>query len=133
MRFTVDRLDHLVLAVRDIEIACSWYQRVLGMTHEEYGQNSRSALSFGGQKINLRPADADPKGWATSHRVNPGSADLCFVTAVGAQQVVAHLHACGVAIERGPVARLGALGPMTSVYCRDPDGNLIEVATYLGD
>jgi catechol 2,3-dioxygenase-like lactoylglutathione lyase family enzyme len=133
MRFAVDRLDHLVLTVRDLAVTCSWYQRVLGMTHEEYGQNSRSALSFGGQKINVRPADADPKIWFTSQAVAPGTADLCFVTAVGAEQVVAHLHICGVAIELGPVARLGALGPMTSVYCRDPDGNLIEIATYLQD
>ena len=133
MRFAVDRLDHLVLNVSDVATACAWYQRVLGMTHEEYGQHSRSALSFGGQKINVRPADADPVAWSTARAVSPGMADLCFITAVGAREVVAHLHNCGVMIELGPVARLGALGPMTSVYCRDPDGNLIEVATYLGD
>ncbi len=132
MRFTVDRLDHIVLTVRDVAATCGWYQRVLGMTHEEYGQHNRSALSFGGQKINVRPADADPKSWFTSDQVSPGTADLCFVTAVGAQDIVAHLRACGVAIELGPIGRLGALGPMTSVYCRDPDGNLIEVSTYLG-
>lgn len=133
MRFTVDRLDHLVLTVRDVAVTCAWYQRVLGMTHEEYGQHSRSALSFGGQKINVRPADADPKAWFTSKDIAPGTADLCFVTAVGPAEVVAHLRSCGVAVELGPVARLGALGPMESVYCRDPDGSLIEVATYLAD
>ncbi len=132
MRFTVDRLDHLVLNVRDVAATCAWYQRVLGMTHEEYGQNSRSALMFGGQKINVRPADADERAWSTARAVSPGTADLCFVTAVRAEDVVAHMDACRVAIELGPVARLGALGPMTSVYCRDPDGNLIEISTYLG-
>ena len=40
--------------------------------------------------------------------------------------VAAHLIACGVAIEEGPVPRTGALGPMRSVYVRDPDQNLIE-------
>lgn len=55
MRFTVDRLDHVVLTVRDIEVSASWYQRVLGMEREEYGRHNRAALKFGGQKINLRP------------------------------------------------------------------------------
>jgi catechol 2,3-dioxygenase-like lactoylglutathione lyase family enzyme len=88
---------------------------------------------FGGQKINIRPLSADDQAWITGARVAPGTADLCFVTAVGAGDVVGHLHACGVEIELGPVARLGALGPMKSVYCRDPDGNLVEIATYLPD
>ncbi len=133
MRFTVDRLDHLVLSVRDVEMTSAWYQRVLGMGHEEYGQHRRSALVFGGQKINLRPMDIDQRSWGTARAVAPGTADLCFVTAVGSADVLAHMHACGVAVELGPVARLGALGPMTSVYCRDPDGNLLEIATYLPD
>jgi catechol 2,3-dioxygenase-like lactoylglutathione lyase family enzyme len=131
MRFTVDRLDHIVLNVRDVERTTNWYQRVLGMSHEEYGQNRRTALVFGGQKINLRPVDADPQAWSTARNVAPGMADMCFVTAVGAPEVVQHLQGCGVMVELGPVARLGALGPMTSVYCRDPDGNLVEIATYL--
>jgi catechol 2,3-dioxygenase-like lactoylglutathione lyase family enzyme len=38
-----------------------------------------------------------------------------------------------VTVEKGPVSRLGALGPMSSVYCRDPDGNLIELSSYLED
>ena len=133
MRFTVDRLDHLVLNVRDVAMTTAWYQRVLGMSHEEYGQHRRSALVFGGQKLNLRPAETDERSWSTARAVAPGTADMCFVTAVGSADVVAHLHDCGVMVELGPVARLGALGPMMSVYCRDPDGNLIEIATYLPD
>ncbi len=62
-----------------------------------------------------------------------GTADLCFVTAVGPDDVMEHLARCGVAVETGPVERIGALGVMLSVYCRDPDGNLIEIATYLGE
>jgi catechol 2,3-dioxygenase-like lactoylglutathione lyase family enzyme len=133
MRFAVDRLDHLVLNVRDVELTVGWYQRVLGMAHEEYGKRNRSALVFGGQKINVRPVSADRNEWATGREVLPGSADMCFVTAVGSEDVVNHLRSCGVAVEHGPVERLGALGPMTSVYCRDPDGNLVEIATYLPD
>jgi catechol 2,3-dioxygenase-like lactoylglutathione lyase family enzyme len=131
MRFTIDRIDHLVLNVRDVEIAASWYQRVLGMEREEYSVHSRTALKFGGQKINLRPCDTDPTRWVTGANDRPGAADLCFITAVGPDSVIEHLRACGVAILDGPVQRDGALGPMQSVYCRDPDGNLVEISTYL--
>lgn len=131
MRFTVDRLDHLVLNVRDVEITCSWYQRVLGMEREEFGTAGRTALKFGGQKINVRPHDADLGTWPTGVISTPGSADLCFITAVGEEDVIEHLRGCGVNILLGPVDKEGALGPMRSVYCRDPDGNLIEVSSYL--
>jgi catechol 2,3-dioxygenase-like lactoylglutathione lyase family enzyme len=131
MRFTIDRLDHLVLNVKDVEITASWYQRVLGMEREEFGADDRTALKFGGQKINVRPADADLGTWPTGVNDAPGGADLCFVTAVGPEDVIGHLHSCGVAILAGPVDRTGALGPIRSVYCRDPDGNLIEISSYL--
>ena len=131
MRFTVDRLDHLVLNCADVEITASWYQRVLGMDREEFGAQKRTALRFGGQKINLRPVVADQKEWSTASKVLSGSADFCFVTAVGPADVVRHLEQCGVAIEEGPAAKYGALGPITSVYCRDPDGNLVEISSYL--
>jgi catechol 2,3-dioxygenase-like lactoylglutathione lyase family enzyme len=131
MRFTVDRLDHIVLHCDDVDVTASWYQRVLGMDREEFGEVPRTALKFGGQKINLRPVKADLSRWHTSDQVVYGSADLCFITAVGAAQIVEHLRKCGVAVVEGPVAKYGALGPMTSVYCRDPDGNLVEIATYL--
>ncbi len=130
MRFTVDRLDHIVITCRDLEVTSSWYQRVLGMEREEYGRNRRTALRFGGQKINLRPYGAE--GWSTADDALPGSQDLCFVTAVQAEDIVEHLEQCGVAVIDGPTPRIGALGPTTSVYCHDPDGNLIELASYAG-
>ncbi|GAD10041.1 lyase [Gluconobacter frateurii NBRC 103465] len=128
MRFTVDRLDHIVLTVRDRTISASWYQRVLGMDIEEYGRNNRVALCFGGQKINLRPENSE--GWETAEGAQPGTSDLCFTSAIASEDVIRHLEKCGVAVTEGPVARLGALGPITSVYCRDPDGNLVEIASY---
>ncbi|HUN43950.1 MAG TPA: VOC family protein [Acetobacteraceae bacterium] len=131
MRFTIDRIDHLVLNVADLEITAAWYQRVLGMEREEFGPHRRTALKFGGQKINLRPADSDPGSWVTGVNAAPGAGDLCFITAVGPADVIAHLHDCGVTVLEGPVPRDGALGPMRSVYCRDPDGNLVEIASYL--
>jgi len=130
VRFTVDRLDHLVLNCRDVEITAAWYQRVLGMEREDFCRDQRTALKFGGQKLNLRPADADTRAWAAAEHPLPGTQDMCFVSAVGPDNVIEHLHRCGVAIEQGPVERNGALGPMQSVYCRDPDGNLIEISTY---
>ena len=131
MRFTVDRLDHIVINVRDVEISASWYQRVLGMEREDFGPDKRTALKFGGQKLNLRPAEHDKRSWITGTCAEPGAVDACFITAVGPGNVVEHLHSCRVAIEAGPVSREGALGPISSVYCRDPDGNLIEIASYL--
>jgi catechol 2,3-dioxygenase-like lactoylglutathione lyase family enzyme len=131
MRFTVDRLDHIVINCRDVEITASWYQRVLGMEREDFGENRRTALKFGGQKINLRPIEADISAWVTGVNSEPGAVDACFITAVGPEDVIQHLHECGVAVLSGPVSRAGALGPMESVYCRDPDGNLIEIASYL--
>ena len=131
MRFTVDRLDHIVINCRDIEITASWYQRVLGMEREDFGEDRRTALKFGGQKLNLRPHDHDKRSWIAASNTDPGAADVCFITALGHEDVVDHLRTCNVAVEAGPVARTGALGPMQSVYCRDPDGNLVEIASYL--
>ena len=130
MRFAVDRLDHLVITCRDVETSASWYQRVLGMERDTFGEQRRTALKFGGQKINLRPETATHEAWFTGEASVPGSQDLCFVVTVPPEDVVAHLHACGIAVELGPVPKAGALGPIMSVYCRDPDGNLIEIATY---
>lgn len=133
MRFAVDRLDHLVITCRDVEISASWYQRVLGMEREEFGPHRRTSLRFGGQKINLRPVNETQEEWFTGAAGGvPGTDDLCFVVTMKSEQVTEYLRACGVAVEVGPVAKAGALGPIMSVYCRDPDGNLIEIASYSG-
>jgi len=131
MRFTVDRIDHVVLNVKDVEISAAWYGRVLGMEREDFGPDNRTALKFGGQKLNLRPTGADKHKWIAATDTSPGTTDLCFITATVAEDVIAHLHDHGVMIELGPVPRTGALGPIRSVYCRDPDGNLVEIASYL--
>jgi catechol 2,3-dioxygenase-like lactoylglutathione lyase family enzyme len=130
MRFTIDRIDHIVLNVADVEITAAWYQRVLGMDREDFGANNRTALKFGGQKINLRPHDSDVYSWPTGATHQTGAGDLCFITAVPPDEVVGHLQGCGVPIVQGPVEKAGALGPIQSVYCRDPDGNLVEISSY---
>jgi catechol 2,3-dioxygenase-like lactoylglutathione lyase family enzyme len=123
----IDRLDHLVLTVRDMDVTVAFYVRALGMQAVSFGAGRR-ALVFGQQKINLHPADAPLKPHAL--RPTPGSADLCFVTSMQISEVVAHLDNVGVALEQGPVSRTGALGDIISVYFRDPDSNLIEVSCY---
>jgi catechol 2,3-dioxygenase-like lactoylglutathione lyase family enzyme len=123
----IERIDHLVLTVADVELTVSFYTEVLGMEAVTFGEGRR-ALSFGEQKINLHQAgrEIDPK----AARPMPGSADLCLVTHCSAQQIQAWLRGRNVEIEEGPVPRTGALGPTISIYFRDPDGNLIEVSTY---
>ena len=119
-------LDHLVLTVASIERTCDFYERVFGMAREIFA-GGRSALTFGSQKINLHEAgnEFDPKAL---HPV-PGSADLCFIVEdVAAAQ--AKLETEGVEVIEGPAPRTGAQGPILSIYCRDPDGNLIELSQY---
>ena len=130
MRFAVDRLDHLVINCRDVEVMASWYQRVLGMEREDFGSPPRIALKFGGQKINLRPVTVPQADWMAAEVLAVGTQDLCFIVAVAPEEIIGQFHACGVRIEAGPVTRTGALGAMGSVYCRDPEGNLIEVSSY---
>jgi catechol 2,3-dioxygenase-like lactoylglutathione lyase family enzyme len=127
MPFAVNRIDHVVLNCRDVDTTVDWYVRVLGMRREVFGEG-RIALVFGNQKINVRPSGAP--NWETGAVDTPGSLDLCFIAGLSADEIGEHLRACGVTITAGPVTKIGALGPMTSHYCRDPDGNLIEVATY---
>ncbi len=123
----IDRLDHLVLTVADIGQTCAFYGDLLGMEVVTFGAG-RKALRFGAQKINLHEAGKEFEPKALTPR--PGSADLCFVTATPLEQVTERLSAAGIALEDGPVPRTGATGPITSVYLRDPDGNLIELSTY---
>ena len=124
----IDRLDHLVLTVASIDASCAFYQRVLGMTIVGFGQG-RIALSFGNQKINLHQAGREFVPHA--HRPVPGSADLCFITAMPLDAAMAHVRAQGVEIIEGPVDRTGATGPLRSFYFRDPDSNLIEISNYV--
>jgi catechol 2,3-dioxygenase-like lactoylglutathione lyase family enzyme len=123
----IERLDHLVLTVRDIDATCAWYERALRMRVETFGAG-RVALRFGSQKINLHRAgyEWEPK----ADHPTPGSADLCFVTSLPIENVIEHLRSCDLALIDGPVERTGALGPMQSIYLRDPDGNLIELSNY---
>lgn len=127
MSIEIDRLDHLVLTVASIDATCEFYSRVLGMRVTRFGEG-RTALRFGHQKINLHEVGREFEPRAA--HATAGSGDLCLISAVPLEAVVAHLDACGVTIIEGPVAKTGATGPIRSVYFRDPDDNLVEVSVY---
>ena len=128
--FVIDRFDHIVLTVRDLAATLRFYERVLGarvIPPPADGKGS-AAIAFGRQKINIHVKGREFEPKAT--QVTVGSGDFCLITEAPPEQVMRHVEGCGVAIELGPVKRQGALGPMMSVYFRDPDGNLLEVARY---
>ncbi len=130
MSVRIDRIDHVVMTVQDVDATCDFYARVLGMRVVTFAGH-RKALAFGTQKINLHQAgrEFEPK----AARPTPGSVDLCLITTSTLADVAAELAACGVAILGGPVDKTGATGPIRSIYFRDPDANLIEVSTYDAD
>ncbi|MBK5101425.1 MAG: VOC family protein [Desulfobacteraceae bacterium] len=125
MRIT--HIDHLVLTVEDINKTTRFYESVLGMEKEMFGE-SRVALKFGNQKINVhqKGKEFEPKAKTPT----PGSADLCFITDTEISQTIEHIKSKGIEIIEGPVERTGAEGSILSIYFRDPDCNLIEVAYY---
>lgn len=128
-RLSIECLDHLVLTVRDVDATIAFYAGVLGMRAETFDEGRR-ALHFGEQKLNLHEAGAQIA--PSAEAVTPGSADLCFITRTPVEGVLRMLEDHGIAVEQGPVERSGATGQLLSVYVRDPDGNLVELANRLG-
>lgn len=124
----IRNIDHIVLTVTNISTTCDFYSRVLGMEVTSFG-NGRKALSFGNQKINLHQngLEIEPK----ADHPAPGSADICFISDTSMPDIIEHLRNHDIEILLGPVERTGACGPITSVYFRDPDGNLLEVSNVI--
>lgn len=124
----ITQLDHLVLTVKDINQALYFYKEILGMEVLSFGEG-RKALRFGIQKINLHQAgkEFEPK----AYQPTSGSADLCFLVDTPIQQIIEELGIHQITIEEGPVKRTGAMTEIVSVYIRDPDHNLIELANTL--
>ena len=123
-------LDHLVLTVKDINATIRFYTTVLGMAQVSFAGN-RQALQFGNQKINLHQQRDEIEPHAA--QPTPGSADLCFITDIPLEQVIDHVQSCGVSVLAGPVQRMGSTGALLSIYIRDPDGNLMEIANLVID
>lgn len=121
----IEKLDHLVLTVKDIAATSDFYQTALGMKTVTFAEN-RKALVFNTGKINLHEADNEFKPKAL--RPTPGSADLCFITKTPVFAVAQKLRSLSIPIIEGPLKKTGAFGPLLSIYLRDPDGNLIEIS-----
>jgi len=123
----IDHIDHIVLTTRDKEGCIRFYTEILGMKLEKFSEN-RLALKFGEQKINLHEwgREFEPR----AHVAAPGTLDLCFIAAVPLAKVIQRLNEKKIPILEGPVAKTGAMGPMQSVYVRDPDLNLVEISVY---
>jgi catechol 2,3-dioxygenase-like lactoylglutathione lyase family enzyme len=128
----IDHIDHIVLTTRDKEGCIRFYTQVLGMklTRFKTPTEERIAFSFGSQKINLHEwgREFTPR----AHVAAPGTLDLCFIAAVSLEEVMGKLRKAKVQIIEGPVMKTGALGPIRSVYVRDPDLNLVEISVYNG-
>ena len=126
----LDRVDHIVLTTRDLDACVRFYTEALGMKLEKFRTptEERLALKFGQQKINLHVWGKEfaPR----AHVAVPGSLDLCFISSLPLPEVIVKLKSNDVAILEGPVKKTGALGPMSSVYVRDPDLNLVEISVY---
>lgn len=120
------RIDHVVLYATDVDRTVRFYERC-GMERETF-DDGRVAVRFGEAKINLHQAGDEYVPHA--HSPEPGSADICLVVEDDAADVAAHLESAGIELVAGPVEKTGAQGPMDSVYVRDPDGNLVEFASY---
>jgi catechol 2,3-dioxygenase-like lactoylglutathione lyase family enzyme len=127
MKIKIEKIDHIVLTVTDIEQTCDFYNRVLGMEVITFG-GDRKALKFGQQKINLHQVDRtfEPKALHPT----PGSIDLCLIAETPLQEVITHLQNCRIEIIENIVKRTGAIGAIESIYIRDRDGNLIEISNY---
>ncbi len=120
----VHTLDHIALVVADLKNTCDFYERVLGMKSREE-RPGKWCLEFGASKISLHdPRHVPPDAAGAS----PGTGVFCVLTDASVTDIVAHLKREGVTILMGPIDRVGGVGPMTSVYFKDPDGNLLEVS-----
>ena len=124
----IERIDHIVLTVADIERTLQFYSNVLGFSIVTFG-NNRKALTFGQQKINLhqKGKEFEPKAAAPT----TGSADLCFIAETAIEAVLEELRVKGIEVIEGIVERTGAMGRIRTVYFRDPDQNLIEISNYM--
>ena len=121
-------IDHFVLTVASVEATCAFYKRALGIEADHFAPG-RVALRLGGQKINLHGRSGRPD--LVARAPTEGAGDFCLLDDRPVEEIARHLKAQGITIEVGPVERAGARGPILSIYFRDPDSNLVEVANQL--
>lgn len=122
----IERLDHMVITTEHLEECLGFYTKMLDMELDD--RNGRYAVKFGMQKFNIHTK----KGEFQPAAENPtyGSQDICLIARGTIEEIEKELREKGCPIELGPVKRTGALGPIESIYLRDPDGNLVEISVY---
>lgn len=126
----IERMDHLVITVSDMDSATAFYRDVLGMeVVPQHNNNHTVSLKFGQQLIRLQPTDR-PASEIQADDPTPGSIDLCLVSGEPLDKILAELKNKHVGVVNGPVTKHGSAGNMTSVYVRDPDKDLIEICFY---
>ena len=130
----LEKIDHVVITVKNLKKTINFYTNILGMKLEKFSSSLdnnqiRYAVSFGSQKINIH----EEKKPIKPNALNPssGSMDICFISKNKINDWVHHLVKKGINIEIGPEKKTGALGPILSIYIRDPDFNLIEISNQL--
>ena len=126
MTLGINAIDHFVLTVADRDSTLHFYGDVLGLTIETFGEN-RIAIRMGSQKINLHIV-TDEEILPRAVNPFPGAGDFCLISSRPIEELIPKIEAKGGVIELGPIARTGATGPLQSIYLRDPDNNLVEIA-----
>ena len=122
----IDRFDHIVVTTQDLEKCLHFYVDVLDMELDR--RNDRYAVKFGRNKINIHRQKAE--FLPAAQNVTYGSQDICLIAEGDIEEIKAEIERKGYPIELGIVGRTGAMGPIDSIYLRDPDGNLVEISVY---
>ena len=130
----LEKIDHVVITVKDLKTTIDFYTNILGMKLEKFSSSLKNnqiryAVSFGSQKINIHEEKKPLKPNALSP--SSGSMDICFISQNKINDWMHHLEKKGINVEIGPEQKTGALGPILSIYIRDPDFNLIEISNQL--
>lgn len=123
-------IDHVAITVADLDATCAFYERVLGARVEEAyeigGRIAVKRVAFGGAILNIHQQGNGVD--LVARLPTPGSVDICFRWQGGIDAAKDMLESRGVTVIEGPVARNSADGiPGSSVYFRDPEGNLVEL------
>ena len=123
-------IDHVAITVADLDAICAFYERVLGArveeTYEIGGRIAVKRVAFGQAILNIHQQGNGVD--LVARQPTPGSVDICFRWHGGIDAARALLESRGVTVIEGPVARTSADGITgSSVYFRDPDGNLVEL------
>ncbi len=130
----LEKIDHVVITVKDLNKTIDFYTNILGMKLEKFSSSLKNnqiryAVCFGSQKINIHEEKKPLKPNAL--KPSSGSMDICFISQNKINDWMHHLEKKGINIEIGPEQKTGALGPILSIYIRDPDFNLIEISNQL--